>query len=200
MPTRDLSSSLDDDNLLYPGIRSPKFPDGKTYLVPAPSGKDGLLYLQLFELAGQLSRGLELSDEDRRRLEIDDKDEVGFLRKILGKDTFDEMLDDGVPWPKMKEIVQDAFLCWGADEELADAAQAMRRAGKAPAVEAPPANRAQRRAATKKPPGAKRTAKKTAGPKSSPASTATPARTAAPASTPSLKSTPTAQQPQAAAV
>lgn len=193
MPTRDLSSPLDDDNLFYI-LKSEKFPDGKTYLVPAPDGVDGLAYLRLWSVAENASNGVKLTEDDQRQLQLDGDDEAAFLIKILSKDTFDEMIADGVKWAKIKEAVEDAFAIFAQNEEVADLIRAARLAGKAPAP-----NRAQRRAAAKKPSGAKPTAKKTAGSKSSRASSGTPARTTAPASTPSLKSTQTDQPPQAAA-
>lgn len=184
MPQRDLGAVLDDDGLDYPGIASKAHPEGKTYRVPAPNVPDGLLYARLFEKGIQAANGVDISEEDAKRLQLDGDDETAFLRKILGSDTFDEMLADDVSWPMVQKIAQDAFLCWAADEAVADLVLAAR--GKAPAP-----NRAARRAAAKKAPGKKATAKKTAGSKSSPASTDTPARTTAPASTPSSKSTPT---------
>lgn len=183
MATRELPDFLDDGALKYP-LKSSKHPDGKTYvLVPADSER-GLRLASLGELA--MMPSAELTKAQRERLNLDDDQEFDFYADILG-DALEEMKADGVPFPKLKQVAQDAFAYWYLDPSVADAILASQ--GEAVAV----ANRKDRRAAAKKAP-AKAATKRALQPssrkatsRSSRASSATPAPTRSRTSTRSSK-------------
>lgn len=191
MATRELPDFLDNGALKYPGIKSKKHPRGKTYVVQPADSDTGLRLASLGEMAMQP----ELTAAQRDRLNLDDGQEFDLYTDVLG-DTLTEMRTDGVDWPRVQQIAQDAFAYWYLNPEVADAILASQ--GKALTL----ANRADKRAATKaaaKKAPAKKAATKPASARSprkatsrsNQASTATKARTASPASTRSSKTSAT---------
>lgn len=172
MTTRDVSS-LFGSTIDYPGVPSTAHPGGKLYRVPSPSAELGVQLTYRATLGLKQARGLQLTDDERAALALNDEDEATFYQEILGP-VHDEMIADGVQWTLLQGIAGDAYLVITGNEALADIRLA-RAAGEALAR----ANRATRRAATPR---------KKVGSKSSPASSGTPARTRNPASTRSSKS------------
>lgn len=183
MPTRALPEFADGGALRYPGIASANFPKGKTYTVPPPDADTGMRWASL----GELVLFDNPTPAQLERLKLDDAAETSLYEQVLG-DTLAEMKADGVPWPRIRQIAQDAFMYWAVNEQFADAVLASQ--GKEEARE----NRAARRAATKKPSSTARTPRPKAGSSSGKASTATPARTRARTSTRSSPPTPSASQ------
>jgi hypothetical protein len=169
--TRDLSAFFEDGALDYPGVPSKKHPDGKTYKVPSPDGKTGLWLNDLADSGMSAAVGRELTDGEKAKLNLNDEDdERDFFRTVLGctktcgapdegtgkpvpcGSAFDQMLDDGVEWMLIQRISKDAFLCFGMNQEYADASLELE--GKAEALAAEAAlvpNRADKRAAAKAP-------------------------------------------------
>lgn len=185
MATRDLSAFFEDGALTYPGVPSTAHPAGKTYTVPSPDAKTGAWLSAIADLGVMAANGAKLSEQDASQLKLDDDKQRTFYQRVLGS-AYDEMLADGVSWAMLQLVGDDAYLCFGMDEDVADLVLAS--LGKAQARE----NRATRRLAK-----TQATAPKTAGSKSGRASTATRARTRSPASTRSSTS-PTARKPKAA--
>lgn len=189
MPTRALPEFTDGGALKYPGIASTTHPGGKTYAVAPPDADTGMRWASL----GELVLFDNPTPEQLERLKLDDAAEQSLYEQVLGA-TLDEMKADGVPWPRIRQIAQDAFMYWAVNEQFADAVLASQ--GKTEARE----NRAARRAA-KKTTSTARTPRPKAGSSSAKASTATPARTRARTSTPSSRPTqPPKESPQAKAV
>lgn len=158
MALRDLAAFLEDDGLDYPLPASAfgdptRFPDGKTYKVPSPDARTGLWLSGLFDIGAKAAAGTKVSADDLSAVRLDDNEERSLYRRVLGS-AYDEMLVDGVKWTTLQRIGQDAYLCFAASTDLADAA--LTSLGKAPV------NRTQRRGA-----------KKAAGSRSRRASTAT---------------------------
>lgn len=197
MPTRALPEFLDDGALKYPGIVSREHPDGKTYTVPPPDADTGLRWASL----GDLVMFQNPTAEQLGRLKLDDDEEMSLYEQIFGctKDcrapiddagargpecgsTLDEMRADGVPWPRIRQIAQDAFMFWAVNEQFADAVLA------APGEAEARGNRATRRAA-KKATSTATTPRPKAGSSSAKASTATQGRTRSRTSTPSSRPT-----------
>jgi hypothetical protein len=185
MATRDLSAFFDDGALEYPGIRSTAHPDGKTYKVPSPDARTGAWLASIAELGVRSASGAEMAQEDAAKLKLDDEQERTWYQRILGP-AYDEMIADGVAWVMLKRVGDDAYLCFGLDEDVADMVLASQGEPQARA------NRATRRAT-------QHTDQKTAGSKSGRASTATKGRTRSRASTPSSTS-PTELEAEAKAV
>jgi hypothetical protein len=162
-----------DEGHEYPGVKSKRHPDGKTYRVPPPDAKTGLWLTSLAELGAASVAGGKLSAEDLASLSIDDDDEPQFYARVLGG-AYAEMMDDGVSFVALQAIGQHAFLTFTMSQDVADA-QMRSALGKARTQ--PPTKRA-----------APRTARKTAGSASRKASGGTRARTRSTASTPSSTS------------
>lgn len=184
MPTRDLSS-LFGATIDYPGVPSREHPGGRVYKVPSPPADVGAKWTAHAALGLKLAAGRQLTDDERASLILDDEQEKTFFAEILGP-VYDEMLADGVDWMVLRGVATDAYLVMTDNQALADVTLAVQ--GEAAAR----ANRATRRAATK------RTRARTAGSNSSRASTGTRARTRNPASTRSSTS-PNEPEAQAAA-
>jgi hypothetical protein len=125
-----------------PGIRSVKHPEGRTYKFASPDAKTGLFLAALADLGIKASAGGDIGAQ-AARLELDDDQERDLMRDVMGS-TLDEMLADGVSWVRIQRLNKLLFVQFAMGEEMA--AQVLKVSGEAPA----PANRAARRAATKK--------------------------------------------------
>lgn len=69
----------------------------KTYRVPAPTADEGLHLRAIF------------SDPDR---EVSDEEEFTLIKKVLG-DTWQQMVDDGQPWPVLMHVGRTACIHYG---------------------------------------------------------------------------------------
>lgn len=173
MPIRDLSTFFD-DGLDYPGVPSREHPGGKTYHVPAPEAIEGLRMTALAQIGTRAAAGIPVTTEDLASLQLNDGEEHDFYTRVLTAPVLEEMKADGVKWPMVTLIAQDAYLNFAMSPDAADAVLA--GLGKPQAR----TNRATRRAG-------QRTPKKTAGSKSSRVSSGTPDRTRSQGSTRSSK-------------
>ena len=141
MARLDLTGYLEDDSLEIPGIPSTAHPEGKTYRFASPDAKTGLLLASLANLATQARLGVDIG-EKAASLALDDDQERDLMRDVMGS-TLDELTTDGVSWVRIQKLNKYLFIHFAMGEE---AAVGLRLSGEAPA----PANRAARRAATKK--------------------------------------------------
>ena len=114
---------------------------GKVYTVEPPDGETGLRLQRLSDWMIGTAAAVETDvDAPAPTSElVDDAAELDMYRSSLGA-AYDEMIGDGVPWPKIKVAGMTAFLHWTVDP---DTAEAYWSAGGRP--ERPAGNRAQRR-------------------------------------------------------
>lgn len=139
----DLQDFFDDDGLALPLIKSKSHPEGKRYFVESPDYDTGLLLQQLSSIATRLANGIEVPEEEARRLRFNDDEEQSFAKIVLG-DTLQEMLDDGVRWTPIRNAVQYCFTYYGMGPKAAE--KLVQSSPKAPA----PTNRAARRGKKRK--------------------------------------------------
>lgn len=141
----DLSSFMDfleDDGFDTPPMPSRAHPEGHVYRVPSPDAETGLRLSALADLTLKQSKGLEISENDVRRLRLNDQEEREFMAQLLTPELVAQMSDDGVKWEHMKRLSMYAFTYFAVSKDAADNAAANGLfSGKAPAL-----NRAQTRA------------------------------------------------------
>lgn len=89
---------------------------GKTYTIPAASFEDGLYLQDLFNLGVKARAGADPTDADKAKLNDDDERE--FYRRSLTPGVFQELQDDGVPFPVIKLMAGTAMMecVFGRDE------------------------------------------------------------------------------------
>ena len=148
-----LGDFLGDDSVEV-DLPSEKYPTGKTYRFASPNAKTGLVLARLANLAVRARLGADIG-ADAAKLELDDDQERDFMRDVMGATSLvpdppitvsglDEMLADGVSWVRIQGLNQYLFMRFAISKAEAD--EWAKRSGEAPA----PANRAARRAVTKK--------------------------------------------------
>jgi hypothetical protein len=93
MSFRELDEFFDDTLKLPIG--------GKTYVIQSPDSKTGLWVQSMMAVAVAASSGRDVDPSDLEGLRLDDDEEKDLYRRLLG-DTYQEMLDDGVRWHKLK--------------------------------------------------------------------------------------------------
>lgn len=143
----DLESFLNDDGFDTPKIKSKKFPEGKVYHVSSPDAETGLRLEALANMAAVAAVGGPVSGERVNSLVMNDGEERSFMQQVLGA-TYQEMLDDGVPWVTMQRLNQYAFAYFAVSPQAANkGVEQGIFAGKA---QGPEGNRAERRAKAKK--------------------------------------------------
>lgn len=135
---------LEDDALEIPGVKSRKYPEGKTYFIPSPDAETGMRLSALAEIAVKVNKAIDVNERDVRRLHLDDTEEREFAQQVLGP-VYEELIEDGVSWVRLQRITQYAYVHFAFSPEAArEAADRGVFAGKAPAR-----NRAERRAKPK---------------------------------------------------
>lgn len=172
MPSLDLQTFLEDDQLVLQGVCSETHPNGKAYTIASPSAKTVLQLkrtMQLWDADGER----ELTKEDVEALTALTTDEGGqpvdIVARIMGP-AYQQMIDDGVSGSRMEKIANIVLTYYGRNSHLA------RKLVEATGESAARPNRTTRRAAGQR-----------AGSKSSRASGATKARTRGQASTSASK-------------
>jgi hypothetical protein len=105
---RDLDEFFDDTLSLPIG--------GRTYVIPAPDAELGL-YCQRLLAAGFAVVGGKQPAGDQPPV-LDDDGERDLYQRCLGT-AYDEMLADGISWPKVRRAGVTAFLWTAQGEELA---------------------------------------------------------------------------------
>lgn len=126
MKFKDLDDFFDDGLALPVG--------GKTYRVPAPSAETGLYCQRLAEAGVAAAQGKDVPEA-----ELDDVRELQLYQRVLGG-VYDELIADGVSWPKIKHVAVTAFMWVAGNVEAAEAywekgpeAQAPAKTGRAAA-------------------------------------------------------------------
>lgn len=145
---------VDDDSVTI-AIPSEKHPDGKDYTFAAPDIDTGLQLSAIAQLGVKAGSGGELTEADLAKVDLDDDAETDLYRQVMGA-TYDELVADRVSWTRLQRVGRYLFIRHGLGEDAA--AQAVQAS---PGGSRPPANRAQRRAASKTAPA------KTSAPKGS---------------------------------
>lgn len=150
---------LDEDDLELPPIPSVKHPresGGKVYRVPLPDALVGARLAALGEIMVKQTKGIEITERDAKRLQLDDDEELVFQGSILGP-VKDEMVADGVKYEAIKRATNYAFVAFAFSEDAArQMAEDGRLTGKAVPVET---NRQERRASKSGNPATKAKAK-----------------------------------------
>lgn len=133
-----------------PGFDSPPMPSrehpgGRSYRIPAPDAMTGLRLNTLADMTLKVTRGVEVTEVDVKRLRLDDQEEREFLEMVLG-DALAAMVADGVAWPHVQRMGMYAFVFYGISEEAANKAA---ENGLFRGNSSAPTNRASRRGATR---------------------------------------------------
>jgi hypothetical protein len=137
----ELFDFLEDDGLTTPPVKGKKYPEGKVYVIPSPDAETGARLTALGELGVKLEKGLEVTENDMKRLRLNDAEEREFAEQVLGS-ALPELFEDGVSWVIIQRLTKFAFVHFSISPEAArEAAQRGVFSGKALAR-----NRAQRRA------------------------------------------------------
>lgn len=119
---RDLDEFFD-DTLSLP-IR------GKTYVIQPVDAKTGLNMQRMMTIATSAASGIEVTPEQVAAVELDDEGEEQLYRLALGA-TYDELVADGVNWPRIKHTGLTAYFFQTAGRELAEKVWASGGPGKA---------------------------------------------------------------------
>lgn len=115
-----MSSWFDDDSLKLPPIKSKKHPNGKSYTIQSPDFETGVLLQQFAQIATRLHNGIDVPEEEAKKLKLDDSEEREFTEMVLG-DTLAKMVEDGVPWGPIRRATQYAFTYYALSPEQAEA-------------------------------------------------------------------------------
>lgn len=116
---------------------------GKTYVVPPPDAETGIKMKAHFELGLRIMSG----EVDPEEGDLDDDEERDLYQQALGP-VYQEMLDDGVNWPKLKRAGMTAFYWIVGETSMAERFWATGEPID-PELQARAENRAQRRASRK---------------------------------------------------
>ncbi len=138
-----LKGYLDDDSVETPPIPSREHPQGRAYRITSPDAATGIRLTAMVSVGVDMALGAEIDPKDAERLKLDDAQERDFLREVLGT-AYDQLVADGVSWLRIQRLGRYFLLYFTLGPEAAEA-EARQSSGEAPA----PANREQRRAATK---------------------------------------------------
>jgi hypothetical protein len=139
----NLFDFLDDDACEVENVKSRAYPEGKTYAIASPDAITGAKLTALADISRKSHLGLQVSEADMAKLNLNDEQEHDFMREVLG-DTLDELRNDGVSHVRIQKILQYAYIYFAMGPEVAAKAarEGLLSGGKA---FAPQLNRAQRR-------------------------------------------------------
>lgn len=118
----ELTDFLEDDGFETPVLPSRNFREGKKYYIPSPDAETGLFLSALIDLSFKQQSGIAISEEDAKKLNISNREERDFSRRVLSDEVVDEMLEDGVKWTHLQRITQYAFIYFAIGKEAADLA------------------------------------------------------------------------------
>lgn len=82
---------------------------GKLYRISSPDARTGLLVTRLMGLATDAANDVEIGEDQRVQLVLDDKEEKELTERVLGA-TLEEMLNDSVEWPMVQHVLQTAMV------------------------------------------------------------------------------------------
>lgn len=121
MPSLDLQTYLEDDQLVLQGVCSDAHPDGKAYTIASPSAKTVLQLKRMMQLWGS-ENDTELSKDDIEALAAlttgEDGQPVDIVARIMGP-AYQQMLDDGVSGQRMEKIANIVLTYYGRNSQLA---------------------------------------------------------------------------------
>jgi hypothetical protein len=143
MPFEDLAA------FIAPGLDLPI--GGKTYSVPEPGVKEGLYLQAIVDTGESLAISAAIASAENRRARrgggaagsvvtdsnrviLSDSEERTVYQLALGS-VYDEMVADGVSWPRLKHAGMTAVICWTRGLESAERYWAGYGQGKAQAAE-----------------------------------------------------------------
>ena len=113
---------------------------GKTYTLPPVDSELGPRLQALISFGAEVADGDKTTLSAKDRVVLDDFAEMELYQEILG-DVYQEMVDDGVPWPALKHAAMTSMFDAVFDRDTAE--KYWESLGKAPAP-----NRAARRSRT----------------------------------------------------
>lgn len=92
---------------------------GKVYTVPPVSAKTGLALQRMLGLGVSAANGETVDPAEMAKINLDDDGERDLYATCLGT-AYDEMLEDGVPWPRLRHAGITAFMWAAGNRELAE--------------------------------------------------------------------------------
>lgn len=92
---------------------------GKTYVIEPCDAETGLMCQRLLGLAAKAVGGTEVTDEDAKKVQLDDDDERDLYQRLLGN-VWDEMFSDGLPWRVIQKAGTTALLWTVYGDEQAE--------------------------------------------------------------------------------
>lgn len=104
---------------------------GKVYVIQPVDSKTGLNMQRMMTIATQAAVGVDISPEQVAALELDDAGEDQLYRLALG-DVYDQLVADGVNWPRLKHAGLTAYFFQITGREMAEKVWATGGPGKAP--------------------------------------------------------------------
>jgi len=144
MPRLDLADFLDDDALEIE-LASAKHPGGKVYTIPSPDATTGIFLTAMANLGIRAAKGdKDLTEADVKSLKLNDAEEKDLVEVVLGT-AYQELIDDGISWEKIRRLSQYAFAYYAMGPQAAvKGVESGAFTGKAPEK-----NRAARRSSTR---------------------------------------------------
>lgn len=106
---------------------------GKLYKIAAPSAETGLYCQRLAEAGVAAANGRDVPEA-----ELDDVRELELYQRVLGP-TYDELIADGVSWPRIKHVAITTFMWVAGNEQAAQTYWEQGPEAQAPAATAPKA-------------------------------------------------------------
>lgn len=128
MSFRDLDQFYDDNLRLPIG--------GKVYVVPPVDARTGIALQRMLGTAIAASGGAEIKAEDLAVMELDDDGEKDMYQRCLGT-AWDEMVADGVSWPRLRHAGITAFMWAAGNRELAETVWSTPEGGPGKAIKQP---------------------------------------------------------------
>ncbi|MGH3745812.1 MAG: DUF7426 family protein [Micromonosporaceae bacterium] len=101
---------------------------GKTYVVPGPDAATGIMCQRLMTAGARAHAGMDIGDIS---IDLDDEEEDAFFRRVLGP-AYEQMVADGVSWPRLKHAALTAFFWIAMDDDTAKAFWEGKRRGPTP--------------------------------------------------------------------
>ena len=107
---------------------------GKTYVIQSPDATTGLWCQRILEVAAKVKDGKDVDDKTAQTLQLDDDEERTLYERLMG-DTYQEMLEDNIPWEYLKHAGTTALLWAAGNVETAETF--WRSGGASPEAERP---------------------------------------------------------------
>lgn len=111
MAFKDLDEFFDDSLRLPVG--------GREYVIAAPTAETGLWCQQIIERGADARRRAEAGEEPKEGDTLDDTAEKELYQRVLGP-VYDEMIEVGLSWPKIKHVGYTAFFWCAGNKDTAE--------------------------------------------------------------------------------